>query len=101
MTVRSDIAVEGMTCAACSNRIQRTLTKLDGVESAQVNFANGRATVLHDPAVDDAQLRAAIERLGYQAPETSDHDGAERRREDPSESPLAAAQSNASTSIQP
>ena len=81
MTVRSDIAVEGMTCAACSNRIQRTLTRLDGVESAQVNFANGRATVVHDPAVDDARLRAAIERLGYQAPETSDHDEAERRRE--------------------
>ena len=81
MTVRSDIAVEGMTCAACSNRIQRTLTRLDGVESAQVNFANGRATVVHEPAVDDAQLRAAIERLGYQAPETSDHDEAERRRE--------------------
>jgi Cu+-exporting ATPase len=81
MTVRSDIAVEGMTCAACSNRIQRTLTRLDGVESAQVNFANGRATVMHDPSIDDAQLRAAIERLGYQAPETSDHDEAERRRE--------------------
>jgi Cu+-exporting ATPase len=81
MIVRSDIAVEGMTCAACSNRIQRTLSKLDGVESAQVNFANGRATVMHDPALDDAVMRAAIERLGYQAPETSDHDEAERRRE--------------------
>jgi P-type Cu+ transporter len=81
MNVRSDIAVEGMTCAACANRIQRTLTKLDGVELAQVNFANGRATVMHDPTVDDAALRAAIERLGYAAPETSDHDEAERRRE--------------------
>nr|MCH9805831.1 heavy-metal-associated domain-containing protein [bacterium] len=29
--VRSDIAVDGMTCAACSNRIQRKLTRLDGV----------------------------------------------------------------------
>jgi P-type Cu+ transporter len=78
---RSDIAVEGMTCAACANRIQRTLTKLDGVEQAQVNFANGRATVMHDQTVGDATLRAAIERLGYQAPATSDHDEAEQRRE--------------------
>jgi P-type Cu+ transporter len=81
MIARSDIAVEGMTCAACANRIQRTLTKLDGVEQVQVNFANGRATVMHDQAVGDDTLRAAIERLGYQAPVTSDHDEAERRRE--------------------
>jgi P-type Cu+ transporter len=81
MIARSDIAVEGMTCAACANRIQRTLTKLDGVEQVQVNFANGRATVMHDEDVDDGTLRAAIERLGYQAPITSDHDEAERRRE--------------------
>jgi Cu+-exporting ATPase len=81
MIARSDIAVEGMTCAACANRIQRTLTKLDGVEQVQVNFANGRATVMHDQAVGDETLREAIERLGYQAPVTSDHDEAERRRE--------------------
>ena len=78
---RSDIAVEGMTCAACANRIQRTLTKLDGVSDARVNFANGRATVIHDAAVLDDQLRAAIERLGYEAPVTADHDEAEQRRE--------------------
>jgi Cu+-exporting ATPase len=81
MTVRTDLAVEGMTCAACANRIQRSLTKLDGVDEARVNFANGRATVLHDPSVDDTTLRATIERLGYHAPVTSDHDAAERARE--------------------
>jgi Cu+-exporting ATPase len=78
---RSDIAVEGMTCAACANRIQRTLTKLDGVDEVRVNFANGRATVMHDESVDDAVIRTAIERLGYSAPLTGDHDGAERARE--------------------
>jgi P-type Cu+ transporter len=80
-TTRSDIAVEGMTCAACANRIQRTLTKLDGVTEARVNFANGRATVVHDASVADTELRAAIEQIGYQAPVTSDHDAAEQRRE--------------------
>ncbi len=63
------------------NRIQRTLTKLDGVDEARVNFANGRATVMHDESVDDAEIRDAIERLGYSAPLTGDHDGAERARE--------------------
>jgi P-type Cu+ transporter len=78
---RSDIAVEGMTCAACANRIQRSLTKLDGVDEARVNFANGRATVLHAADVDVAELRHTIEQLGYHAPVTSDHEAAERRRE--------------------
>lgn len=62
---RSDIAVEGMTCAACASRIQRKLSKLDGVSGAQVNFANGRATVMHEPGVDDASLHEVIESLGY------------------------------------
>ncbi len=78
--VRSDIAIEGMTCAACANRIQRGLGKLDGVDEVRVNFANGRATVLHRGA-DESDMRAVVERLGYVAPITADHDAAERRRE--------------------
>jgi P-type Cu+ transporter len=78
--MRSDIAIEGMTCAACANRIQRGLTKLDGVDEVRVNFANGRATVMHHGAADD-DMRAVVERLGYLAPITADHDEAERRRE--------------------
>jgi Cu+-exporting ATPase len=79
-TTRSDIAIEGMTCAACANRIQRGLTKLDGVVEVRVNFANGRATVLHRGA-DESDMRAVVERLGYVAPVHADHDAAERRRE--------------------
>ncbi len=77
---RSDIAIEGMTCAACANRIQRGLTKLDGVVEVRVNFANGRATVLHR-GTDESDMRAVVERLGYVAPVHADHDAAERRRE--------------------
>lgn len=78
--VRSDIAIEGMTCAACANRIQRGLGKLDGVDEVRVNFANGRATVFHRGAAE-SDMRAVVERLGYVAPITADHDAAERRRE--------------------
>ncbi len=78
VATRSDIAVEGMTCAACANRIQRRLSKLDGVADARVNFANGRATVLHDATVTDDEFRAAIEQLGYSAPLQADHDQIER-----------------------
>jgi Cu+-exporting ATPase len=69
-----------MTCAACANRIQRGLTRLEGVDEVRVNFANGRATVLHRGAAE-TDMRAVVERLGYTAPVVADHDGAERRRE--------------------
>ncbi len=80
--LRSDIAVEGMTCASCAARIQRSLADLDGVDDALVNFANGRAVVMHDGRADDRRFRETIEQLGYQAPYEPDHDGAERRREE-------------------
>ena len=40
---RLDLPIEGMSCAACASRIERTLNKLEGVE-ASVNFATERAT---------------------------------------------------------
>ena len=79
-SLRADIAIEGMTCAACANRIQRGLGKLDGVDEVRVNFANGRATVLHH-GTDEVDMRSVVERLGYEAPVTADHDAAERARE--------------------
>jgi len=79
--VRIDLAVEGMTCSACSNQIQRQLSKLDGITDARVNFANGRATVIHDGTIETDLLRTTIESLGYAVPETPDHDAAEDRRE--------------------
>ena len=78
---RSDLAVEGMTCAACANRIQRKLSKLDGVTTAQVNFANGRATVTHTATVDGDDFKSVIESLGYVVPVEVDHDAAEQRHE--------------------
>ncbi|HKX47708.1 MAG TPA: heavy metal translocating P-type ATPase [Gaiellaceae bacterium] len=64
---RVDLALEGMTCAACANRIERKLNKLDGVE-ASVNYATEHATVRFDPArVTVPDLVGAVEAAGYQA----------------------------------
>jgi Cu+-exporting ATPase len=64
---RIQIAIGGMTCAACAARIERRLNKLEGVEAA-VNYATEQATVSYDPArvsLDD--LVAAVEAAGYEA----------------------------------
>jgi Cu+-exporting ATPase len=78
---RSELAIDGMTCAACANRIQRRLGKLDAVSDAQVNFATGRATVVHDGSVDDLVLSGEVAALGYSVIDKDDGDDAEDRRE--------------------
>lgn len=79
-TARSDLSIEGMTCAACANRIQRALGKLDGVDDAQVNFATGRATLLYGSGTGEAEFRSVIEGLGYGIVDTDEADDSEERR---------------------
>ncbi|MGA5704167.1 heavy metal translocating P-type ATPase [Peterkaempfera bronchialis] len=89
--VTTDLAVGGMTCAACVSRVEKRLARIPGV-SAGVNLATGRARVLHPPGVPVADLVAAVERAGYTAEpvagttpalpgeEDDEEDTAERRR---------------------
>ncbi len=62
-----DLALEGMTCAACAARIETTLNRLAGV-TASVNFATESANVGFDRAQADVDaLLAAVSRAGYGA----------------------------------
>jgi Cu+-exporting ATPase len=65
---RVTIPVTGMTCAACSGRVQRTLAKTPGVVEANVNLMMHQATVDFDPAATSpATLVETIRRTGYGA----------------------------------
>uniref|UniRef100_UPI00403E4660 heavy metal translocating P-type ATPase n=1 Tax=Paenibacillus sp. FSL W8-0194 TaxID=2921711 RepID=UPI00403E4660 len=60
------VQITGMTCAACANRIEKGLNKMEGVDSANVNFALERATVTYDSdKVNDEAIEATIKKLGY------------------------------------
>lgn len=62
------IPIGGMTCAACSQRIEKALTKLDGVAAVSVNFATEKATVAYDPQkVKLSGIKQVIEKAGYKA----------------------------------
>lgn len=62
------LKVSGMSCAACANRIEKSLAKLDGVDSAAVNFAAEKVTVSFDSAkVQTAGIIEKIEALGFSA----------------------------------
>jgi Cu+-exporting ATPase len=72
-TTRVDLPIEGMTCAACATRIGKGLSKLEGVERADVNLAAARATIMFDPrTIDTGAFIAKIESLGYSVPEIDD-----------------------------
>jgi copper chaperone CopZ len=73
------IPVSGMTCAACSARVQRTLEQTPGVAEANVNLMTGSATVAYDPVtVTPERLVETIRSTGYgaelPAPEQSGED---------------------------
>ncbi|MHA6629463.1 heavy metal translocating P-type ATPase [Pseudonocardia sichuanensis] len=61
-----ELAIGGMTCASCANRIERKLNKLDGV-TATVNYATEKARVSAPAGVDPAALIAQVEAAGYTA----------------------------------
>ena len=61
-----DLAVSGMTCAACAARIEKKLNRLDGV-SATVNYATERASVNFPASVAASDLIGTIQALGYDA----------------------------------
>jgi len=62
---QTTIQITGMTCAACANRIEKGLNRMESVE-ANVNLALERASVSYDPLVmDDAKLEQKIIDLGY------------------------------------
>ena len=60
--------ITGMTCAACSNRIEKVLNKQEGVKSATVNLTTENAVIEYNPSMlTDRDLIARVEKLGYGA----------------------------------
>ncbi|WP_413376449.1 heavy metal translocating P-type ATPase [Alkalihalobacillus sp. 1P02AB] len=70
MSVQKEMTlqIEGMTCAACAIRIEKALSRIEGVFSANVNYALERSTVTYNPKVVGSQRFAeVIKKLGYHA----------------------------------
>lgn len=84
-----ELAIQGMTCAACSARIEKGLNKMEGVQVANVNLAMERGTIHFDSdQLSITDVMKKIEDLGYhatpiQAEQSAemDHKQAEIRRQ--------------------
>src|SRR4051794_6674261 len=67
------LAIGGMTCASCVRRVEKALSKVEGVTTAEVNLATEVATVTFDPVnVDLDRLTAAVASAGYTATPRTD-----------------------------
>ena len=78
-TKEVNLEVQGMTCSACANTVEKGLSKIDGVEKASVNFAMETTTISYDPAKTNVhEFTERVEKLGYhigQEKETFDISG--------------------------
>jgi P-type Cu+ transporter len=80
---KMDLDVFGMTCAACSTRIEKVLNKMDGMESATVNLATESASVEFNSAVlSVGQVIAKIQDLGYDAKEKVQREAKAQQKEE-------------------
>ena len=76
------IAVTGMTCAACSAHVEKAVSRLSGVQSAPVNLMLGSMTVTYDEkAVTEGDIIAAVKAAGYGASPASQTDQGQLRRD--------------------
>lgn len=65
---KENLQIVGMTCAACASRIERVVSKLEGVSSASVNFATEKLATSFDPQkVTVTDIKNAITKAGYEA----------------------------------
>ncbi len=63
-----ELAVDGMTCAACAARIEKALVRIPGVSAAYVNFATARARIDYTPGLTTPDsLVSAVRKAGYDA----------------------------------
>ncbi len=71
--MKAELAVRGMSCAGCVDRVEASLVRARGVRNAGVNLATDRATVDYDPAATNVDaLIAAVEGAGYGARDATD-----------------------------
>ncbi len=66
--MKKKFSVTGMTCSACSARVDKTVNSIDGVNWVNVNLLTGTMTVDFDPSrVSTENIISAVENAGYGA----------------------------------
>ncbi|HYK73453.1 MAG TPA: heavy metal translocating P-type ATPase, partial [Pseudoneobacillus sp.] len=73
VTDKVEFDITGMTCAACSSRIEKGLNKMEGILHANVNLALEKASIEYNPSlITPKEMLQKVEKLGYGASVKSD-----------------------------
>ena len=89
--MKEKFKVTGMTCSACSSRVEKTVSKLEGTDEVSVNLLTGTMQVTYDDnLIDDGKIIQAVERAGYGASVDSG-EAAAKKSNDASEEASKAA----------
>ena len=76
----TQLSVKGMHCVNCARTAERLLSKVPGIQEAHVDFATGKARVIHDATVPVTALINAVADAGYEAAADEEQESGE---EDP------------------
>jgi len=79
---KTEFDIHGMTCAACSTRIEKVLNKMDGVKLATVNLAAETASIEFNPQeITIEGIKGRINKLGYEAKEKGQRESKQQYKE--------------------
>ena len=68
-----DIGIQGMSCTACAGRIEKVVSRMDGVSEASVSYPSRMAWIRYDPSVQQPEaIKERIRRLGFGASDAGD-----------------------------
>ncbi|NMA85597.1 MAG: heavy metal translocating P-type ATPase [Epulopiscium sp.] len=82
-SVNKALKIDGMTCASCVKAVERATRKLEGVERADVNYATETLSISYEPSmIRLAEIKAAVEKAGYQARDEEITVDADKERKD-------------------
>ena len=65
--MKNKFAVSGMTCSACSARVEKAVSKLDGTKNVSVNLLTNSMTVEYDESINTDDIISAVKESGYGA----------------------------------
>lgn len=67
MSTSTLLRAEGFSCPSCVDKLEKALSKVEGVENVKVHFATGKINVDHAEAVDSQLLADTVTKNGYPA----------------------------------
>lgn len=80
-TIKKTYSIKGMHCSSCVKVIERSLKKIDGVISANVNYASEKAVVEAEDTVKDDEIMGSVSKVGYEAKPTNEISQEEENKE--------------------